>query len=166
MPMNGKEAIRAALEGTKSLLNWFVSDLSDADLFVRPVPAANHIAWQIGNVIAGDPFLVRGQLPDAAYPELPPGFADLHGTAGAGKDGPAGFLTKAEYLKLFDAVRGATVAALGKLSDADLDRPSVGTMAEFAPTLGQVFLLVSNHTLMHAGQFTVVRRKLGKPVLF
>jgi hypothetical protein len=26
--------------------------------------------------------------------------------------------------------------------------------------------LASNHTLMHAGQFSVIRRRLGKPVLF
>jgi len=25
---------------------------------------------------------------------------------------------------------------------------------------------ILNHTLLHAGQFSVVRRKLGKPVLF
>jgi hypothetical protein len=39
-------------------------------------------------------------------------------------------------------------------------------MAQFAPTLGALFILISNHVLMHTGQFTVVRRKLGKPVLF
>jgi len=37
---------------------------------------------------------------------------------------------------------------------------------KFAPKLVNLLLLVSNHTTMHAGQFTVVRRKLGKPVLF
>jgi hypothetical protein len=164
--MNGRGAIQAALEGTKFVLRWFVQDLSDADLLVRPVPAANHIAWQLGNVIVGDRYLVTEQLPDAAYPELPPGFADLHGPAGAGKDGPDGFLPKAEYLALFDAVRAATIATVGALSDADLDRPAVGRIGAFAPTLGHVFLLVSNHTLLHAGQFSVIRRKLGKPVLF
>ena len=164
--MNGKEAIQAALEATRSTLNWFVSDLSDADLFVRPVPAANHIAWQIGNVIVGDRWLVTSQLPDAAYPELPAGFVETHGPDGTKKDGPDGFLTKAEYLSLFNAVRSATIATVGGLSDADLDRPATGKVASIAPTLGHVLLLVSNHTLMHAGQFSVVRRLLGKPVLF
>jgi hypothetical protein len=164
--MNGREAIQAALESTRHLLNWFVSDLSDADLFVRPVPAANHIAWQIGNVIVGDQYLVKSQLPDAAYPELPPGFLETHGPEGTKKDGPDGFLTKAEYLALFDEVRSATIAALSGLSDADLDRPTTGQVAQFAPTLGLLFLGASNHTLMHAGQFSVIRRKLGKPVLF
>ena len=39
-------------------------------------------------------------------------------------------------------------------------------MAQMAPTLGALLLLNANHVMMHAGQFTVVRRKLGKPVLF
>lgn len=164
--MKGTDTICTALEGTKSTLNWFVSDLSDADLFVRPVPAANHIAWQIGNVIVGDVYLVRSQLPDAAYPELPAGFMETHGPEGTKKDGPEGFLTKAEYLDLFDKVRTATIAAVKALSDADLDRPTTGQFASFAPTLGRLLLLVSNHTLLHAGQFSVIRRKLGKPVLF
>jgi hypothetical protein len=164
--MNGKETIKAALEATRSTLNWFVSDLSDADLFVRPVPAANHIAWQIGNVIVGDRWLVTSQLPDAAYPELPAGFMETHGPDGTKKNGPDGFLTKAEYLSLFNAVRSATIATVGGFSDVDLDRPATGKVAAFAPTLGHVLLLVSNHTLMHAGQFSVVRRLLGKPVLF
>lgn len=164
--MTGKDAIRAALEGTQAIVKMYVADLSDADLFARPVPAANHIAWQLGHLISADPFLIRSELPDAAYPELPAGFAEAYGAEGAKKDGPDGFLTKDEYLRLLDDVRNATIAALDRLTDADLDRPSTGRMAQFAPTLGRLFLLASNHTLMHAGQFTVARRALGKPVLF
>ena len=39
-------------------------------------------------------------------------------------------------------------------------------MARLAPTLGALFFLMASHEMMHAGQFTVVRRQLGKPVLF
>ena len=45
----------------------------------------------------------------------------------------------------------------------DLDKP---TGWEIAPTVGELFLLMGNHCMMHAGQFSAVRRKLGKPVLF
>ena len=163
--MNGREAIKAALESTRDNLGWFLNDFSDADLLVRPVPGANHAAWQVGNVIGGDIFLVTAELPDTKYPELPAGFADLHGAAGAGKDD--GFLTKAEYMKIFNEVRGVTVAAVGRLTDADLDRPTGEKMQAWGvPTLGHLFLMASNHTLMHSGQFSVIRRKLGKPVLF
>jgi hypothetical protein len=112
--MTGKDAIRTALMGTQQVLSWYISDLSDADLLVRPAPNANHIAWQLGHLINSEKGLVGKNVPGATYPELPAGFADQHSK----------------------------------------------------PTVGAIFLLESNHTLMHAGQFTVVRRKLGKPVLF
>jgi hypothetical protein len=164
--VRAKDAIKLALNSTQKLLEWYVSDLSDADLLVRPVPNANHIAWQLGHVISGEPFLVRTELPDAAYPDLPAGFAERHSAEKAADDSPGGLCTKAEYVDLSKQMRKATLAALDQLTDADLDRASTGRMAKFAPTLADLLLLVSNHSLMHAGQFTVVRRKLGKPVLF
>ncbi|HLJ92317.1 MAG TPA: DinB family protein [Gemmataceae bacterium] len=163
--MNAKEAIKTALVSTKEILGWYLSDLSDADLLVRPVPAANHIAWQLGHVISSESHLL-GQLPGAQYPKLPNGWDDQHGKSGATMDPPKGFASKEEYLTQFNKAREATLAALAKMSDADLDKPTQGNMAQFAPTLGALIMLQSNHTLMHAGQFTVVRRKLGKPVLF
>lgn len=164
--MHGVDAIRNALRSTQHLVTWFLEDLSDADLLVRPVPGANHIAWQMGHLIQAEPGLLRPQFPDAVYPDLPAGFAAQHGKATHDQDAPTGFATKATYVELSNKTRQATLALLDKLSDADLDRATVGSMATFAPTVGAMFLLVSNHSLMHAGQFSVVRRKLGKPVLF
>jgi hypothetical protein len=163
--MNAKDAITTALTGTQNLLNWYLSDLSDDDLLVRPVPAANHIAWQLGHLIQSEQMLL-GQLPGAAYPALPAGWADQHGKSAAAIDPPKGFAAKTEYLTQFNKTREATLGTLAKMSDADLDKPTQGNMAQFAPTLGALLVLQSNHTLMHAGQFTVVRRNLGKPVLF
>jgi hypothetical protein len=164
--MNAGKVIEAALNGTQFLLNEYVKDLSDADFLTRPVPGANHIAWQMGHLISSEIGLVRSQLPQASFPELPAGFAEQHGKDTAHQDPPKGFLGKQQYVDLFNRVREATKATVAKLSDGDLDRPATGNMAGFAPTLGTFLMLVSNHTLMHAGQFTVVRRKLGKPVLF
>lgn len=163
--MTGVDAVRAALQSTHYLVSWFLSDLSDADLLVRPTEGANHIAWQMGHLIVSEGGIVREQLPDAVYPALPAGFAAQHGKETQMVDPPRGFSTRAAYTELFDQVRQATLAVLAPLSDADLDRPSVGRMASFAPRLGDLFILVANHALMHAGQFSVVRRKLGRPVL-
>jgi hypothetical protein len=163
--MNAKEAIRTALASTQNLVSCYVSDLSDADLSVRPVPNANHIAWQLGHLVHAEVHLL-GQLPGASYPELPRGWSEQHGKEAAAMDPPKGFATKTDYLTQFNKVREATLATLAKMADADLDKPTQGNMAQFAPTLGALLLLQSNHILMHVGQFTVVRRKLGKPVLF
>lgn len=169
--MNGVEVIQVALEETRSNLLWFLSDFSDADMFVRPHPVANHAAWQVGNVIVGDVFMVGEEIPGAQFPVLPVGFRELHGTETPHegfppRDGPDGFLSKAELLSLFETVRAATIAVVGRLTDADLDRPCCGSMASFAPTIGHLLILVSNHTLMHGGQIQVIRRVLRKPILF
>lgn len=164
--MNAREAITIALQGTGGMLPMYLGDLSDADLLVRPAPSANHIAWQLGHLISSEVQLISGQVSGAVYPELPAGFGKQHGKETSAIEPPKGFAAKADYLSLFAKVREATVANLQKLSDADLDKPTTGSMAPYAPNVGAMFLLVSNHTLMHAGQFTAVRRTLGKPVLF
>ncbi len=164
--MTGPEAIQATLNSTLGMLPAFLGDLSDADLLARPAPNANHIAWQLGHLIVSEGHLVKEALPNSKYPELPKGFAEQHSKETAAVEPPKGFYTKAQYLELYTATRQATLAVTAQLSPADLDKPTTGNMAKFAPTVGHLLLMLSNHDLMHAGQFTVVRRKLGKPVLF
>lgn len=163
--MNAKDAIRYSLASTQNIVEMYLSDLSDADLLVRPAPGANHIAWQLGHLISAETHF-GAMLPGARFPELPAGFAQQHDKPTSSQEPPTGFANKATYLDLFKKVRAASMAALDKMSDADLDKPTQGPMAQFAPTLGALLLLQGNHTMMHAGQFTPIRRKLGKPVLF
>jgi uncharacterized damage-inducible protein DinB len=164
--MTGKDAIKYALQSTHGMVGMYLSDLSDADLLVRPVPGANHIAWQLGHLIVAEPHLLSAYLTGAQWPKLPPGFAEKHTKETSGLDAPDKFFKKNEYLSLYGQVREATIGALDKLSDPDLDRPTTGNMTKFAPTVGAMLLLNANHTMMHAGQFSALRRKLGKPVLF
>src|SRR5436309_10780251 len=83
--MNAQEAIRTALKGTQHLVNEYLKDLFDADLLTRPVPAANHIAWQLGHFIATETKLAD-LSPAFAYPALPKGFAQQHGPETAKQD--------------------------------------------------------------------------------
>ncbi len=163
--MIANDALKGVLSSTQQMLASYLSDLSDADLLVRPVPAANHIAWQLGHLIESEHGM-EALLPGSTYPDLPAGFAEKHTPAMAKLDTPQSFYTKAQYLELFNAVREATIKAVEKMSPADFDKPTPAEMAKWAPTMGALLLLTGNHTMMHAGQFTVVRRKLGKPILF
>jgi hypothetical protein len=163
--MNAKDAIAISLHGTKSILTTYLSDLADADLLTRPAAGANHIAWQMGHLISSEAQLVKGIVPNAAFPELPAGFAQAHAPEATKSESTQGYLKKDQYLSLFDKTRAATLAALAQLPDADLDKPITGRMEKICPNWGAMFMLVSNHTLMHAGQFVVLRRKLNKPVL-
>jgi hypothetical protein len=164
--MNGKDAIKTALRSTGHLVNFFLSDLSDADLLVRPVPGANHAAWQLGHLIAVEHRMISKNIPEAPLPELPAGFAEKYTKETAASDDAGAFLKKAEYQALFNNLREASVAAVEKLPEADLDRPTTGPVAKLAPTVGALLLLASYHTTLHLGQVSAVRRKLGKPVLF
>jgi hypothetical protein len=164
--MQTKDLAKLALSTSFDTTQMFLGDLSDADLLVRPVPTANHMAWQLAHLIVAESYLLGGQLPGAKYPELPAAIMSL-GTERTGKvDPPEGYLTKAQYLDWFKKVRDATLLAVGDLQDSDFDRPNTNSMAKMAPTLGALLILTANHTLMHGGQFSVVRRALGKPVMF
>ena len=163
--MQAKDAIKTGLTSTKDMVAMYLGDLSDADILVRPVPGANHIAWQLGHLIMAEQRML-GIVPGATFPALPAGFAEQHGKETAAAEPPRGFATKAQYLELFKRTRQATQDALERLPEADLDKPVEGPMARLAPTVGALLLLASTHTMMHAGQFSVARRKLGKPVLF
>lgn len=164
--MNGIGVVKTALNSTRDLLNWYLGDLSDQDLLHHPAPGANNIAWQMGHLIDGEIHLLQDQSPGAVYPELPPTMKNQYTAQTAVSGPPGGYLPKSNYLEWFGKVRAATLDNLAKLTDADLDKKTTGSMAKFAPTLGDLYILVANHTLMHAGQFTVVRRALQKPVLF
>jgi hypothetical protein len=162
--MTAKDALKTALNSNRTLLTSYLSDFSDADLLVRPAPKANHAAWQLGHLIAAEVMLL-GMVPGAKPPALPAGFAERYTKNTAADDGPAGFLSKAEYLRLLGQVREVTLSTLANLPEAELDTPVKGDMAAFAPTIGALFLGMASHELMHGAQFTVTRRKLGKPIL-
>ena len=130
------------------------------------MPEANHMAWQLGHLITAERHIILEQLPGAKFPDLPAGFEAAHSKETASSNEPSGFRTVAEYVAQLEATRAVTIAELQKLTEADLDRPTLGNLANFCPTLGNTFGLLSDHIMMHIGQGTVVRRKLGKPVLF
>jgi uncharacterized damage-inducible protein DinB len=147
------------------MLKMTLSDLSDADMLVRPAAGANHAAWQLGHLASAESWMVNAVAPGAGG-ELPAGFADRFSKEAAKTDDPAAFPKKAELIDAFEKVRSATIRWVKGLTDADLARPGPEKMRNFAPTVGHLILMTPVHTTMHTGQFQVIRRKLGKPVLF
>jgi hypothetical protein len=162
--MNSREAIRCAADMCLFVLDKYVSDLDDADLMRRPGPGSNHLAWQLGHLVSSEVQLVNAVCPGKGG-ALPAGFAEAHSKDAREIDDPAKFRTKREYFELFEKVRAATYAALDGLSDADLDAPSPENFRKRFPTVGHIFTLIATHPMMHAGQFVVVRRVLGKPIV-
>jgi hypothetical protein len=162
--MDTKDAIQSAMDISMFVLNTYLSDLSHEDLMRRPSEGCNHLAWQLGHLISSEVYLLKAICPDQEV-NLPEGFAEQHSKDTANVDDPAAFCSKDEYLQVFQQVRSATLEALRSLPDQELDGPSPEQFRQHFPTVGQMFTLIGTHPMMHAGQFAVVRRRLGKPVL-
>lgn len=162
--MDAKDALQQGIELAHFVVRAYVGDLSDAELLTRPVPGANHAAWQLGHLITATVHMLEAIGQPA--PSLPQGFAEKYTRETADRDEPGQFATKEECLALADQMREASLAAVRNTPDSTLDAPGPEAMRDYAPTVGSVLLLLGSHWLMHAGQFTVLRRKLGRPVLF
>ncbi len=161
--MMAKDVIKNTMDMGRHVLTTYLGDLSDADLMVRSVPQANHIAWQLGHLIASE----HKMLTDAGFtmPDLPDGFDKSYTKETTKSDDPAKFHNKHQYLEWMEQQRTATLATLAATPDGDLDKPTREPMHEYARTVGVAFNMVGIHEMMHAAQFVAVRRKLGKPVL-
>jgi hypothetical protein len=162
--MNAKDVMRNCLEMSHMITRAYVEDLTDAELLVRSVPGANHIAWQMGHMISGTRQMLAGL--GHTPPALPAGFEAGYDKTTATSDDPARFATKAEYLRLADEMKAASLAAIEATPLEALDQPGPEAMREYAPTVGALLTLVGTHWMMHAGQFVPIRRKLGKPPMF
>ncbi|MEE9403497.1 MAG: DinB family protein [Algisphaera sp.] len=162
--MNAQDTLKANHATSTMVLKAYVSDFSDADLMVRPGPGCNHAAWQLGHLIASECDLLEMAAPGAAF-KLPEGFADQHAKDKNNIDDASQFKTKSEYLALMDQVQAATVTAIENTNESDLDAPGPEAMREWCPTVGTLYVLITAHAMMHAGQLVPVRRALGKPIL-
>lgn len=163
--MNARQALQAAFPQSDGIVRAYLEDLTDKELLVRPVEKANHIAWQLGHLIASERYMIE-QVSPGSMPALPVGFAEKHNNDTAHSDDPSAFLSKAEYLQLFAQQRAATLQVLDALGDDNLDKPAPESLQRIAPTVAAVFSMQPVHWLMHAGQWAVIRRKLGRPPLF
>jgi len=163
--MSIAEQIKAELQLPGFTTMAYLQDLTDDELFIRPHEKANHIAWQLGHLIMSEHNLNNMVCPDS-MPALPEGFADKHGKDAASSDDKSAFCTKDEYLKAMDEQRAGTVALLDRLSDEELQKPAPEKLQKLGATVGAVIAAQSAHWMMHAGQWVIVRRQLGKEAVF
>ena len=162
--MQVKDALGSSASLSDTVLKSYIGDLEDADLMRRPGEGCNHLAWQLGHLISSEVMLLESVAPGKGI-ELPEGFDEAHSKEAAGSDDASQFHDKATYTGLYDQVRAATKSALNDLSDEDLDQPAPESFRSFCPTVGDMFALIASHPMMHAGQFVIVRRQLGKPIV-
>ena len=163
--MNAQDAIKLSIDSAKFVTLEYLANLSDEDMLQRPHPECNHIKWQMGHLISSEHQMIDAVCP-GSMPALPEGFAERYTKETATSDQPDAFDSKADLRKLLEDQREATLAALATLSDEDLSKPAPEAMQGYAPTVADVFSLQGGHWMMHAGQWAIIRRQLGRPPLF
>ncbi len=160
--MNAKDALKLSIGMGRMVCMSYLDDLTDDELLRRPCEGCNHINWQVGHLVASEHALIEKAVP-GSMPPLPEGFEERYSRETASVDDPGAFCNKAELLAAFEAQRAGTLQALEQVAESDLDRE---TGIEYAPTVAALFEMQGSHWLMHAGQWAVVRRQLGRPPLF
>lgn len=163
--MDSRAAIKASIGMGQMISMAYLGDLTDEEMMHRPHADCNHINWQVGHLIQSEHEMIEGCIP-GSMPALPEGFAEKYTKETAAINDAAAFLSKAELMELFDQQRNATLAALDNLSDDELSNPAPESMQGYAPDWGTVFVMQDSHWVMHAGQWAVIRRQLGRPPLF
>jgi DinB superfamily len=163
--MNAADSIRNSLDVGEMITKSYLGDLTDEELMLRPHSGCNHIKWQLGHLIASENKINNSILADS-MPALPDGFADRYSKEAAVSDDPAKFDSKDDLFAAYEQQRAGTRAILDGASETDLDKPTPEDLQAFVRTLGAALNLHALHHLMHAGQWVIVRRSLGKPAMF
>lgn len=161
--MNVHDLLKHNVAFSHGITKAYLADITDDEMLVRAVPGSNHLAWQLGHLIASERSLLTSV--GGTMPELPDGFAEKHGKDNIQSDDPKDFLSKDEYLRLMQQMHDAALAVINSVDEAGLDAPGPEQMRAFFPTVGSVLFMAGGHEMMHAGQIAAIRRKLGKPVV-
>jgi hypothetical protein len=163
MKMHSKAIIGHTLGMSDFLMNAYIADLTEDEMFIQPVAGMNHIAWQIGHLISAERGFAEMISPGAS-PTLPSGFDDVHSRTDTKGTTREQFLNKEAYLNLYKAQRAATLGILESASDELLATATTDRYAQIAPSYGALLNMIGLHYMMHLGQFVAVRRTANKPI--
>lgn len=160
--MQAKDAIKINIDMGEFISLGYLEDLTDQELLHRPAPGANHINWQLGHLIASEHGMIEKVAP-GSMPALPAGFTEKYTPETFVIDDLTKLCTKAELLQAYREQRAGTLKALAATNDADLDKP---TGVEYASNVASMYSMQGTHWVMHAGQWAVIRRQLGRKPMF
>ena len=159
--MQVRDAIKIGIDSADMISKLYLGDLSDNDLMQRPHPQCNHINWQIGHLVTSEHEMLDKFVP-GGMPALPEGFKSKYTKDRASSDHSSDFANKAELMAAYQTQRAATLQGLAQVQDQDWRKE---TGLSYAPTVADLYSMIAAHWLMHCGQWVVVRRQLGKPVV-
>jgi hypothetical protein len=164
--MKQSDVFAELLDRGHQMLRRTLADFSDADMLVRPAPHANHAEWMLGHLCRSEAFML-GAAGGHAEGLLPLGFGDHYPQSKEHENEVVQPLGKVVLLEQFAAVRSRMIEFVRGLGDADLlkEVPSPFNKGSNT-TVSFIIQMPGMHASMHVGQMQVIRRVLGKPILF
>lgn len=162
--MNAKDAIKNTIQTADMVCGSYLGDLSNEEAMKRPHAGCNHVNWQVGHLIASDHAMLTGIVPDS-LPALPEGFAEKYSKETAASDDAAAFVPFEELMTLAKANRASILQTIDGFPEDQLDSEGPESFRAFAPTVGSLFNMLGSHWMMHAGQWVILRRELGRDIV-
>lgn len=159
--MDAKSAIKQLLSAAEMVGLAYLSGLTDDQCMQRPHQRCNHINWQVGHLILSEHEHIE-RIASGSMPELPEGFKEKYSKTAAQSDDPSAFCSMAELLDIYHQQRQGTLKVLESQSADDLD---IATGVPYAPTRAALIQMQGSHWLMHCGQWVVIRREYGLPIV-
>ena len=162
--MNSREAIKNTIETADMVCGAYLGDLTDEESMKRPHAGCNHVNWQIGHIIASENGMANACV-EGAVPALPEGFADKYTKETASSDDASAFVPHSQLLEIAKSQGEAVLKMIDGISDTEFDKPAPESMQAYAQNIGAVVNMMGSHWMMHAGQWVIVRRELGREVV-
>ena len=158
--MTRTDAIVQVLTSNKALTHRYMGDLKPADYHHQPLPGVNSAAWILGHLILTER-RVTGLLGGEPLP-LAAGFEDTFAVTGRPAGDQHDLPDGAKLLEQFYATRDRLLDAVKTCAESKLDE-AVPKPSPVYTTVGDLAAFMAQHTAMHLGQVTIIRRSLGYP---
>lgn len=147
----------------------FLKETPEAEWFRITPGGISHVAWQVGHLAMAEYRLsmlrIRGPQPHDGE-VLPESYVSLFGKNAPDADARK-YPSAADIRAVFDRVHEQALLELPRLSEADLDQPTVIAKPHpYATTKLAALLWCAQHELVHAGQIGLLRRELGHAPLW
>ena len=155
------DAIVTGLQVSEKLFRRFTADLKPTEWHYQPVPGVNTVAWVVGHLVLIDHRRAVA-LGAAGLPDLPSGFAERYAPTRQTAVTQSDLDSATVLTRLFHEGRVHLVAAVLAASPSLLAEPLPNPHPLFA-NHGEAALFMGQHTVLHLGQITVIRRLLGYP---
>jgi len=162
--MDIRDALKNNYQTSQMVCGAYLGDLTDEESMKRPHADCNHVNWQVGHLIASEHGMA-GACVEGALPALPEGFAEKYSKETASSDDASAFVPHSQLMEIAKTQGEAVLKMIDGISDADFDKPAPEYMQTYASNIGAVVNMLGSHWMMHAGQWVIVRRELGREVV-